>query len=245
METDASETLEAPLADFLAALGIAARRFALYPRRHPMVAGFSASLEAKAVEDFDRRRGLAVALTLAGRDLVVDEAVVRDRSPHIRELARRIRAGNLALVEVRPGASGEELAALCGALAEEAPPGGPSLGVPRDSRNVRFHPMEFDRLILDDEEFPDGRTPSALLWLELARTAFGEEGEDPRMEDPRQVARAVANGVGDARRARELVNNLRSLVSELSETDDTPEAREINERRTPPYSSGGVGWIGP
>lgn len=230
METDAPETLEAPLADFLAALGIAAQRFALYPRRHPMVAGLSASLEAKAVGAFDRRRGLAVALTLAGRDLVVDEAVVRDRSPHIRELARRIRARNLALVEIRPGASGEELAALCGALAEEAPPGGPSLEVPRDSRNVRFHPMEFDRLILDDEEYPDGRTPSALLWLELARTAFGVEGEDPRMEDPRQVARAVANGVGDARRARELVSNLRSLVSELSETDDTPEAREINER---------------
>jgi len=224
------EPLEASLADFLATLGMAAQRFALYPRRHPLVAGLSASLETKATAAFLRRRGLPMALTLSGRELALDEAVVQDRSPHIRELARRIRARNLGLVEIRPGVTGDELAELCGALAEEAPPGGPPLKVPRDSRNVVFHPMEFDRLILDAEDSIGGRTPSSLLWLDLARSALGVEGEDPRLEDPRQVARAVGKAAGDAARARELVNNLRSLLAELAKTEDTPETREVNER---------------
>jgi hypothetical protein len=227
---NAREPLEASLADFLAALGMTAQRFALYPRRHPLVVGLSTSLEAKALAAFHRRRGMPMVLTLSGRELALNETVVQDPSPHIRELARRIRARNLGVVEIRPGVTGQELDDLCGALAEETASGAPPLKVPRDSRNVLYHPMEFDRLTLDAEDSGGGKTPSSLLWLELARSALGVEGEDPRLNDPGQVARAVGRVAGDAVRARELVNSLRVLLSELAKPEDTPEAREVNER---------------
>ncbi|TVR57151.1 MAG: hypothetical protein EA421_01665 [Gemmatimonadales bacterium] len=237
MEEAAAETLDVALAAFLAALGVATQRFALYPKAHPLVARLGEGLQASASAAFERRGGAGLTVALAGRTLLVDDELVRTRSPHVQELADRIRGRNLAVVEILPGVTGQELCALCMALAEEGLPGNPSLDTPRDSRNVRFYPMEFDRVTMDarEESSREGSGP-ATLWLDLARSALGVEGsedeeeEDPRIEDPSQVARAMGASLGDTLRARKLLSDLRRLVSGLAESADSPEAQEAGAR---------------
>ena len=171
-------------------------------------------------------------MTLAGQDLVVDEDPVPTHSPHVRESANRIWGRKLAVVEILSGVTDEELCALCMVLAEEVLPGDPSLDTPRGSRNVRFYPMEFDRVTMDSRKVSgrEGSEP-ALLWLELARSVLGVEGEDPRTEDPAEVARALGVGLGDTSRARKLLVGLRRLISGLAESSvDSPEAREVGGR---------------
>ena len=234
MEEGSAETLDVTLVAFLAALGVATQRFALYPKAHPLVAQLGVGLHARASAAFEQRAGEGLALTLAGRVLAVDEELVGTHSPHLQELANRIRGRNLAVVEILPGVTGQELCALCMALSEEVLPGDRSLDTPPDSRNVRFYPMEFDRVTMDGKgESGRGGSGPATLWLELARRALGvegEEGEDPRTEDPSQVARALGASLGDTFRARKLISDLRRLVSGLAESADSPEVREASAR---------------
>lgn len=221
--------LDEGVAEFLVALGIAAQRIALYPEGHPLVAGLGASLEARASRGLTGRGGELV-LSVAGPDLLVNEMLVQGRSPHLRELARRLRERQLGVVTILEGVRSGELHGLCRALAQEAEPGDPPLPPPEDSRHIRYHPMEFDRLILDSDRQEQGLTRAGLLWLELARTAMGVEENDPRAEDPSEVARAIRTGVAGGRRNRELVGQLRRLVTELLETDDSPPIREVERR---------------
>jgi len=231
MKEGAGETHDAVLAAFLTALGVATQRFALYPSGHPLLARLGVDLHASASAVFDQRARAGLVVALAGRDLLVDDNLVSTRSPHVRELANRIRNRNLAVVEILPEATGEEICALCTALAEEAHPGSPALEIPRDSPNVRFYPMEFDRVTMDSrEEISREGSDPARLWLELARSTLGLEEADPREEDPSAVGRALGARLGDHVRARELMVSLRKLVSGLAESGDSPETREVAER---------------
>jgi hypothetical protein len=214
--------------EFLLALALAVHRASIYPEGHPLVAGLMGSVEGKAKGAFTVGRGFF--LGVAGRDLVLDEAPVEHTSPLLRDLVRRLRERHLGGVTFLPGVRAEELRDLFRILSKDSGWGSASVPLPLDSDHLRFHPLDFDRLILDVDAEEDGRPRAVELWLELARSALETEADDPRLEDPVEVARALRRRPPLPQRRRSLVVQLRKLAAELRDPNASPEVREVGHR---------------
>jgi len=214
--------------EFLLALALAVQRSSTYPEGHPLVAGLTRSVAGKAKAALEEGRG--VFLGVVGRDLVLDDAPVEVRSPLLRDLVRRLRERQLGGVTLLPDVRAEELRDLCQVLSKDPGWGMASIPPPNDTEHVRFHPLDFHRLILDEDGGEEGRLRAVDLWLELARTALPLDEDDPRLKDPVVVARAMQRRPPPPEHRRGMVVQLRKLVAELRAPDASPEVREVGHR---------------
>jgi hypothetical protein len=152
---EAGEDSQVRIHEFLLALALAAHRASIYPEGHPLVAGLMESVGGKAKSALEE--GRSMFLGVAGRDLVLDDAPVEHTSPLLRDLARRLRDRQLGGVTLLPGVQAEELRELCRILSKDSEWGMASVPLPPDSGHLRFHPLDFDRLVMAVDGGEGGR----------------------------------------------------------------------------------------
>lgn len=211
-------SLPPDVAGLLAELAAALNRRGMYPAGHPALAEASARVAGRA------RAALAVhgeVLLAVARDHIVHGPNATDPSQTMmRDLADRLHRRRVGGLRLAPGFVESDAAALLDVLAPEPEPdaAGPA---PWRSPHCALLPARYDRLTLADTEGGGGMRS---LWGDLARSAFGGDGDDA--PTPAGLARALNEGAVEERAERALSARLGDLLRSGA-LETTPELAPV------------------
>lgn len=216
--------------DFLLEFSVALSRLAAYPAGHPSTRSAAHLVAAKLNRVLADRPRLSIGVTRDG--FVVDDLASDPRQRLLRNLAEKLHSEQLGGMTFTEGASESEVAEMLATLVRgssmaDTPLG---LGIAEEIswRNVRLHPISYDRLALW-RDTPAGapldsaHLASHALWIQLADIAAAE-GNDRESGEPEFAALAFSDPSESA--------------LETARTRELPVPGEIARR----LNSGGTGF---
>lgn len=164
-------------------------------------------------------------LGVARGQLLVEGLATDPGNPVLRELAGRLHRHQIGAIKFIPGASKAEVGEMLRELAADARTAPVGLRLEElDTRwdHIRLLPPAYDRIELSadgqsrtGEQGHLGEGVAARLWLGLAAAALAREGAPELHSDPRAIAEALNQNLGDGEKAKKVVSYLLGLSREL------------------------------
>lgn len=178
-------------------------------------------------------------LGVARGQLLVEGLATDPGNPVLKELANRLHRHQIGAIKLIPGVTKHEVAdmlRLLGGDARTAPVGAKLEELDGRWDHVRLLPPAYDRIELSadgqsrtGEQHNLGEGTAARLWLGLAAAALAREGAPELHTDPRAIAEALNQQMGEPERAKKVVSYLLGLSRELKLSHGA-EAAVLKER---------------
>lgn len=178
-------------------------------------------------------------LGVARGQLLVEGLATDPGNPVLKELANRLHRHQIGAIKMIPGVTKHEVADMLRLLGGDARHSTVGSRLEEfDGRwdHIRLLPPAYDRIELSSdgqartgEQHNLGEGTAARLWLGLAAAALAREGAPELHTDPRAIAEALNQQMGEPERAKKVVSYLLGLSRELKLSHGA-EAAVLKER---------------